>query len=291
MRFLNYGHLCETTARFINGVTGNYPAAPHDLRPSYARAINTIRPTTLPAQPAGITIDYEDSGWVTYCVERSIFPHIVGLATASHGATREAWDRHVVAALDLIREIHPALRNIVDLFVTDVVVLNSGANGGGSANTMPGVVLVSPAPAWTTLDYAMCLVHEGLHTALFILECTYEMFTLPPKILEQEENRAYSAIKMEPRPFHAALHAAAVTVPLMAMEHQQGGSTLVDQYRDSLRASCADMKARRRLCTPYGLLLLDELCTWAEADELDFGRVIHSLTSPEYTGYKPPVAA
>ncbi|MER6912195.1 HEXXH motif-containing putative peptide modification protein [Streptomyces sp. NPDC000594] len=289
MRFLNYGHLCESMARFTHALTGNYPTV-GSLRSEYAKAINQLRPPNLPADPDGFTIGYEESGWVPYCRTRAIFPHIVGPATTSPGPVREMWDTHVMSAVELLHEIDPGLRDIVLLFVTDVVVLNSQADGGGSANRMPGVVIMSPAGSWKPLDYAMCLVHEALHHALFVLEAAYGMFTLPPEALAQEENRAYSAIKMERRAFHAAFHAAAVTVPLLAMEAHQGGSSLLDQYSDSLRASCEDMRSKRHLCTPYGQLLLDELCSWSST-QFDYGLVLHSLTSPQYSGYKPPVTA
>ncbi|MFI1104992.1 aKG-HExxH-type peptide beta-hydroxylase [Streptomyces melanogenes] len=292
MHMLNTGHLVETMGRFVHAINGKHVDAFEELRPAYITAINTLRPADLPAEPEGIKVGYEDSPWVENCKARDIFPHIVGPASPSDGPTREKWDQQITEALDLIEKIHPGLRQMVDLLVTDIIALNSGANGGGSANQMPGVVMMSPAPTWLALDYAMCIVHEGLHTGLFILDSVHPMFTLPPSELEKDKHRALSAVKIgEKRPLHAALHAAAVAVPLMAMEHSQGEHVLVDQYTASLRDACDDMQAKRELFTEYGQLILDEMTDWAKTDPIDFDRVSRGISSPEFAGYRPQVLA
>ncbi|MFD7017170.1 aKG-HExxH-type peptide beta-hydroxylase [Streptomyces sp. NPDC059928] len=292
MHMLNNGHLVETLARFTHAINGAHVAALEELRPAYRKAINTLRPGHLQAEAEGIKIGYEDSDWVRHCKEREIFPHIVGPASVSDGPTREEWDRQTTEALDLIEKIHPGLRRMVDLLVTDIIVLNSGADGGGSANQMPGVVMMSPGSNWLTLDYAMCIVHEGLHTGLFVLDTVYPMFTRPPSELAEPENRALSAVKIgEKRPLHAALHAAAVAVPLMYMEHSQGERALVDQYTQSLRDACDDMQTKRELFTEYGRLILDEMTEWAKTDPIDFDQVGHGITSSEFSGYRPQSAA
>ncbi|MFE9408507.1 HEXXH motif-containing putative peptide modification protein [Streptomyces sp. NPDC006704] len=288
MHMLNIGHLVETLARFTYAINGGHVETYAELRPAYIKAINTLRPAHLPAGLDGITIGYEDSEWVDHCKQNSIFPHIVGPASPSDGPTREEWDRQVLAALDLIEKIHPGLRHMVSLLVTDIVVLNSGADGGGSANQMPGVVMMSPGSAWQTLDFAMCIVHEGLHTGLFVLDSVYPMFTLAPSELEKDEHRALSAVKIgEKRPLHAALHAAAVAVPLMFMEHSQGERVLVDQYTESLREACEDMQTKRALFTPYGQLVLDEMTAWVQGEPLNFVQISEGITSEDFSGYRP----
>ncbi|MEU2951569.1 aKG-HExxH-type peptide beta-hydroxylase [Streptomyces xanthochromogenes] len=288
MHMLNVGHLVETLARFTYAINDEHPETYEELRPGFVKAINTLRPQRLPAVVKGFQIGYEDSPWVDHCKQQEIFPHIVGPASPSDGPTREEWDRQIIEALDLIEEIHPGLRQMVDLLVTDIIVLNSGADGGGSANQMPGVVMMSPGSAWLTLDYAMCIVHEGLHTGLFVMDSVYPMFTLSPDELSKDENRALSAVKIgEKRPLHAALHAAAVAVPLMFMEHSQGETVLVDQYTGSLRDACDDMQTKRDLFTPYGRLILDEMTDWAKADPINFFQVGQGITSEEFSGYRP----
>ncbi|MFJ9429398.1 aKG-HExxH-type peptide beta-hydroxylase [Streptomyces sp. NPDC101490] len=292
MHMLNTGHHVESVARFVHAITGKHVDSFGSLRPAYVEAINTLRPADLPAEPEGIKIGYENSSWITHCKEREIFSHIVGPASSSDGPTREEWDRQITEALNLIEEIDPGLRQMVDLFVTDIVALNSGADGGGSANTMPGVVLMSPGGAWVTLDFAECIVHEGLHSGIFVLDSVHPMFNLPPSEMEKDEHRALSAVKIgEKRPLHAAFHAAAVAVPLMYMENHQGETTLVDQYTASLREACADMQTKRDRFTEYGQLLLDEMTEWATADPIGFAQIGRGISSPAFSGYRPEVPA
>ncbi|MEU3350755.1 HEXXH motif-containing putative peptide modification protein [Streptomyces sp. NPDC037389] len=291
MHLLNVGHLYESTARFAHAINGRYPNGADDLRNAYVAAINTLRPEALPAKPEGFAISYEDGGWAAHCRDNGVFANIVGPSTPSAGPTREAWDSSIREAVELIRGIHPDLARLVDLVVTDVVVFNSGVDGGGSANRMPGVVLMSPAANWQVLDYAMCLVHEGLHTALFILDAVNRMFRLPPETLEEEQYRALSAVKIgQKRPLHAAFHAAAAAVPLMFMEYSQGKNDLVLKYTASLRDACEDMQTLREVCTPYSQMLLDEMSAWAKTDPIDLDQVAHALSSSGFAGYRPAAA-
>ncbi|MFC9505427.1 aKG-HExxH-type peptide beta-hydroxylase [Streptomyces sp. NPDC057002] len=284
MHFLNVGHLSEMTARFSHAMTGAYPEDADAVPAAYREAIKPLRP--MPAEEIGISVSYEDGAWAQHCREEKIFAHIVGPATASDGPTRERWDGHIRAAVQLIHDMNPDLGRWVDLFVTDIVVFNSGADGGGSANTLPGVVLMSPSDEWEVMQYAECIVHEGLHTALFILDVVEPLFTLPPSELEKDEYRALSAVKIgQKRPLHAAFHAAVVAVPLMYIEHRLGTGDLVEKYSASLRDACADMQVQREQFTVYGRMLLDEMTEWAET--LDFDEVERSISHPDYSGYKP----
>ncbi|WP_328749329.1 MULTISPECIES: aKG-HExxH-type peptide beta-hydroxylase [unclassified Streptomyces] len=288
MHVLNVGHLFEMTARFSHAITGTYPEGADAVPAAYREAITPLRP--MSAEGTGVSVSYEDGAWARHCREERIFEHIVGPATASDGPTRERWDGMISAALQLVHEINPDLGKWVDLFVTDIVVFNSGADGGGSANTLPGVVLMSPGKEWDVVQYAECIVHEGLHTGLFILDVVEPLFTLPPAELEKDEYRALSAVKIgQKRPLHAAFHAAVVAVPLMYIEDRLGTGDLVEKYGASLRAACADMQVQREQFTRYGRMLLDEMTEWAET--LDFAQVARSISDPDYAGYQPAVAA
>jgi hypothetical protein len=105
-----------------------------------------------------------------------------------------------------------------------------------------------------------------------------------------KDYRALSAVKIgQKRPLDKALHAAVVTDPLMYMQHRRGVTTLVDLYTESLRDACDDLMKQRPLFTDYGQMLLDELCCFAETVEFD--HVAQTISSPEYAGYRPTVAA
>ncbi|WP_407285495.1 hypothetical protein [Streptomyces sp. BP-8] len=50
------------------------------------------------------------------------------------------------------------------------------------------------------------------------------------------------------------------------MENHEGSDELITQYTASLRDACEDMQTKRQLFTPYGRLLLDEMCQWADRE-------------------------
>lgn len=284
MHFMNNGHLVASVARLIRARSGTLPSL-ETLPAEYREMATQLRPPGLGVKGEGIAIAYEDSPWAQYCLDNGIFSHIFEGAGRTDSATREAWRVQIDEALQLITDIHPGLRYMVDLLVTDLVVLNSGADGGGSASQLPGVVVMSPGVDWETLDYAMCLVHEGLHLGLFVLDKVYGTFTLPSVELEKDQYRALSAVKIgQMRPLDKAFHAAAVTVPLMYMEHRCAKSTLVDQYTKSLADACESLEKRRSYFTPYGAMLLDELGAFGR--KIDFRFVEQSITSPEFAVYK-----
>ncbi|MER7789958.1 HEXXH motif-containing putative peptide modification protein [Streptomyces sp. NPDC097640] len=286
---MNIGHAYENAARLIHAVTDEYPDA-NGLHAAYRAAISTPGLRPLPVEGQGISVSYEDGTWAKHCIENGIFTNIFKGAGPSDGPTRQGWDNRVAEALDLIQEISPDLRLMVDLLVTELVVLNSGADGGGSASHIPGVVVMSPGAEWDVLDYAMCLVHEGMHLNLFVADKVYGTFTLPSNALEAEERRALSAVKIgQRRPLDKAFHAAIVTVPLMFMQDRSGVTTLVDLYTESLRDACEDLKKQRRIFTQYGQMLLGELCEFAE--QVDFARVARAISGTEYAGYRPSLAA
>ncbi|MFJ4739094.1 aKG-HExxH-type peptide beta-hydroxylase [Streptomyces sp. NPDC088775] len=301
MHFLNSGHLAASVARLVRARGGAVPDL--DSLPSAYRAMATgLRPVGLSVQGQSINLSYEDGAWAQYCRDQGIFEHIFAGVSPTDGPTREAWDEKVQAALQLIEQIHPGLRYMVDLLVTDLVVLDSGADGGGSASHMPGVVVMSPRKAgdaidpatretvtqtaWEVLDYAMCLVHEGLHLALFVLDMVYGTFTKTSAELDDDRYRALSAVKIgQMRPLDKAFHAAIVTVPLMYMEHRSGKTALVDQYTKSLGDACVSLEERREFFTPYGEMLLDELVAFGKT--IDFGLVEGSISDPAMAGYAP----
>jgi HEXXH motif-containing protein len=244
----------------------------------------------MPVEGEGISTAYEDGAWAKFCTENGIFEHIFKGAGPTDGPTREGWDSKVAAALEHIHEISPDLRRIVDLLATDLVILNSGADGGGSASQIPGLVVMSPGENWEVPQYAECLVHEAMHLNLFVADKVYGTFTLPSRDLDKDQYRALSAVKIgQRRPLDKAFHAAVVTVPLMYLQDRRGVKTLVDLYTESLRAACEDLKKQRQVFTAYGKLLLDELCDFAE--RIDFAYVADTISSPEYAGYQPTVIA
>ncbi|TDD39049.1 HEXXH motif domain-containing protein [Actinomadura sp. KC06] len=274
MHFLNVPHSVESVGRLVRASWGAPPSLP-SLHATYRGVLAQDRPFAPPR--AGVSISYEDGSWGTYLQENRVFESIfVGRQSTTKDA-RRLWKEQTEQAMTYTRGTYPALGYLVDLLITDVVLLTSEATGGGSASHLPGLVAISPGPKWTTMDFAETLVHEMTHLNLFVLDAVYGLYELPTADLAEQEHRVVSAVKVgELRPLDKAFHSAVVAVPLMFMQHHRGETALVDAFAESLVDCCTGLEAKRDLFTPYGRLLLDELAEFART--LDYSLVEMAFT-------------
>lgn len=281
MHFLNLGHAFESTSRLANALIGVSPTV-ETIDHAYREAIARIRP--FAPDPRGFTTTFEDGDWGEHLIENNVFEDIFVGITASEPAQRDIWCAHVQRAFGYIGEMNPDLGKLVELLVTDVVVLSSERTGGGSASHIPGLVCMSPGPKWQMIDFAESLVHEAIHLNLFVEDMVYGMYTLPTKELAAQQHRVLSAVKVgELRPLDKAFHSAVVAVPLMYMQHLRGESSLVDLFAISLRECAEGLISKRQLFTDYGQMLVDELHEFSHT--LDFDYVERSISEERYAFY------
>lgn len=277
MRFVNVPHVYAATGRLVRALGGPPPTL-ETIQADYRNAINTVRP--FDASPAGgVSVTFEDGRWAKLLAERHIFDNIfVGVKDTDEGE-QDRRAEFVYASLEHLRDAHPDLARIVDLLVTDVVVLNAQSIGGGSASHLPGLVCMSPGPGWTLDDYAETVVHEATHLALFVLDMVYRLYTRPTSELDAEECFVVSAVKVGvPRPLDKALHSAVVAVPLMYMQHIRGETALVDAFAKSLLECATGLAEKAKYFTRYGLETVQELLEFAES--LNFASVERAFADP-----------
>lgn len=282
MHFLNVNHAIETANR-LGAVVLDGARVPK-VRNRYRQALSRLRP--IPVNGDGIEISFEDGPWGRYLLEHGTFEDIYTGVGVTDPQTRQTWTRLTREAIAYVAGLDAGLGALVDLLVTDVVLLASERTGGGSASTLPGLVCMSPVEGWTVFDFAETLVHETVHLNLFIADMMYGLYTLPSSVLAEDRYRVLSAVKIgQMRPLDKAFHAAVVAVPLMWMQHERGESTLVDLYTGSLREACSGLRGQRDVFSPYGRQLVDELAAWA--DSLDWEEVRRVIHSSEYAGFVP----
>lgn len=249
MHFLNVPHTVESVGRLVRA-SGGAPPGLADLHRTYRQTIGQMRPIAPPS--TGIALGYEGDPWGRHLQENKIFENVfVGVGKTNH-SDRLLWAGQTETALAYVRESFPALGYLVDLLITDIVLLTSKVTGGGSASHLPGLVAISPGPEWAMTDFAETLVHEMTHLNLFVLDMVYRLYELPTAELAEHRHRVVSAVKVgELRPFDKAFHSAVVAVPLMYMQHARGETTLVDTFTASLVNCCNGLEVKRDLFTPY----------------------------------------
>ncbi|MFC8047804.1 aKG-HExxH-type peptide beta-hydroxylase [Nocardia sp. NPDC057353] len=287
MHFLNVGHAYENVARYTRAVTGEAPDTAV-LHAAYREAVSRHRPIAPPRE--GTRIHHENSEWGDYLREADVFDGIFKSLRPSTSNEQIAWPGEVTAAVMYVRDLNPDLCRLVDLLVTDIILLPSDSTGGGSAAHLPGLVALSPGPNWTVFDFAESLVHESIHLNLFAGDMVHGLYTRPTSELAADKYRVLSAVKFDQlRPLDRAFHSAVVAVPLMWMQHQRGETELVDRFTVSLRDCCQGLNDKRHLFTPYGKLLVHQLCEFAFS--LDWDYVEESISGQKFSTYAVTVPA
>jgi hypothetical protein len=131
----------------------------------------------------------------------------------------------------------------------------------GSSSTAIGAVMLCPQPRWGPKRWLACLVHEMVHQALFLEEMVHGAYAMSNDAMSETEHRVMSAIRKQPRPYHAAFHAAYVAYVLEWMHDRLGLAGPPADNTMPLAPIVAELGERRRCLTAHGERLLDELAS------------------------------
>ncbi len=102
---------------------------------------------------------------------------------------------------------------LVDLIVTDMVILPSTVAYGGSTSDGLGIIWANPNLNWRMCDTAEFIVHELAHQCMFIDEICHGHYDYG--LLMRQENWAQSAILHKLRPVDKVLHSVVVALELL----------------------------------------------------------------------------
>jgi hypothetical protein len=155
--------------------------------------------------------------------------------------------RRVEHSLLLLRQLHPGLRELCDLLITDILVWPSVQAGGGSASNLLGVAWLVPSGNLTSFDVAESVVHEMVHLNLHLADMTFGLYTRAPG----SDFEAHSAVLGRRRPYHHAFHSACVAVAMIYFRMLVGLPGEITPLRASLRRCTSELLAHRAAFTVY----------------------------------------
>lgn len=110
--------------------------------------------------------------------------------------------------------------SMIDLLVTDIVILPSKVAYGGSTSDGLGIIWANPNMNWRAVDTAEFLVHELTHQCMFLDEICSSHYDY--ELILQEENWSQSAILNKLRPVDKVLHSIAVATELLLFRERVG---------------------------------------------------------------------
>ncbi|MFK4265932.1 aKG-HExxH-type peptide beta-hydroxylase [Streptomyces milbemycinicus] len=145
----------------------------------------------------------------------------------------------ISAALDGLAADWPQVRTLYGVLLPVVVLAPSCGLAGGTASSLPGVLWASVTPAWTPTDVQEFLLHELVHTTLFLEERRHGFYR-DMRLLLDEENLTPSAIRTDRRPLDKVFHSIVVATEILQARIRLG---TVHHPEDSLHPDSETLRA------------------------------------------------
>lgn len=108
----------------------------------------------------------------------------------------------------------PQVRTLYGVLLPIVVLAPSHSLAGGTASSVPGVLWAATKPTWTDVDMQEFLLHELVHTTLFLEERRHGFYR-DMRLLLEEDNLVPSAVRQDRRPLDKVLHSIVVATEVL----------------------------------------------------------------------------
>lgn len=205
LKFLNTDRIvenCEAVAR--------YATTSGSLRCRYAQAQRRLLDIPLIVEPHVPVATFGRPEWIRFLGRRKVIaPESLEQVGSFSSNLRFEIQEQLEAMRYLISSHTPEALEMLDLLVSEIVVLNMEKPTAGSHSAALAMIWINPKREWTPSYYAETVVHEMLHQVLF-LEDMVNGLMQDMDLLEREDTRAYSAVRKTSRYFDSAFHAAFV---------------------------------------------------------------------------------
>jgi hypothetical protein len=200
---------CWLATAAISGVA---PTAA-TLKPRFLGALNFLQRACVPCDPDAVIISFENPELLEVMAREAVVEAASltdDLRFAPHQQTRIA--AAIRDAFHYIRAVDPELHDLI-VSVTGTIACVRRAGSSGSLSSLIGLVWLNPTDEWTIVDYAENIVHEFVHTSIFIEDLVWGVFT-KPHFYTPPDSLVTSAILKYPRGFNISFHSVYVAVGL-----------------------------------------------------------------------------
>jgi hypothetical protein len=154
------------------------------------------------------------------CLIDSVDYEPPGYASEDAQQLSESAER-IAAALDHLAGSWPQVRALYGVLLPVVVLAPSHGLAGGTASSVPGVLWAATKPSWTEIDVQEFLLHELVHTTLFLEERRHGFYR-DMRLLLEEDNLVPSAIRQDRRPLDKVLHSIVVATEILLARARLG---------------------------------------------------------------------
>jgi len=179
----------------------------------------------------------------------------------------------VTNALKQLGRDWPQVRGLYGLLLPVVLLAPARGLAGGTASSIPGVLWAATKPTWSDVDLQEFLIHELVHTTLFLEERRYGFYHDMGLLLENQ-NLVASAIRQDRRPMDKVFHSIVVATEILLARQKLGTGTAfsgaVHPDSETLRAGARrSVEAARtldleRLLMPRPIAIIEQCCAYLD---------------------------
>ncbi len=194
------------------------------LRPRLVQALNELQRSCIPCDPDAVVVTFENQALLEVMRREGL----VETAALDDDRRYRPDEQARIAdrirdAFEYIRAVDPILHDLVASMVPTIACIRREGTSG-SLSSLIGVIWLNPSDDWTVVDYAECIVHEFIHTSIFVEDLVHGVFA-KPHFSVSPDALVMSAILKYPRgfniSFHSAYVAAGLTIFLRAAEQAE----------------------------------------------------------------------
>jgi hypothetical protein len=183
------------------------------LKRRFIEALNFLQRSSIPCDPEAVIISFENPELLDVMAREAV----VETASLSDGHRFPPDEQTRIAgairdAFHYIRAVDPELHDLI-VSVTGTIACIKRPGSSGSLSSLIGLVWLNPTEQWTIVDYAENIVHEFVHTSIFIEDLVWGVFT-KPHFYTPPDSLVTSAILKYPRGFNISFHSVYVAVGL-----------------------------------------------------------------------------
>ncbi|KAL4238536.1 hypothetical protein ACF0H5_003243 [Mactra antiquata] len=152
--------------------------------------------------------------------------------------------RKTDAAMELIKqtmpEVYRGINQLIGCFA--FYKAEDRAHISGSMNAAIGIIWFDPSATeeWTIPFYAEQIVHEYIHTSLYMAEMVHGMFSDHTKL---SQSKVMSSIRLEKRDYDKSFHACYVSTGLVAFHAQAGFWTRAQSLAETIDTTMNELIA------------------------------------------------
>lgn len=163
----------------------------------------------------------------------------------------------IAKALTLLEEIDKELFDIINLIITDIVVLKwDWTHPSVTSSKILWVIYVMfPSSELTVEEFAETILHETIHINIFLWDIIHKLF------IDNVFNiKALSSVRIwQIRDFDASFHAACVAVSLMYYYNLLWKKFYMDKFLEPTIESIDWLKHKSNLLSDYWLNILNDI--------------------------------